>query len=264
MAAIILPSRQFAQPRSFAPLDRANTQYRELRALVLPGHGGEMVMGRPLSLLNSVTVTANPSGRGFTAPTGSNKVVIPGVSGLIFTSTSECTVFLIRQSADTTARASSLFGYDNGSGDRVQSHAPYIDGNLYWDCGSTDGTHRISTSYTKSTNPEALVFVAGSTKGREVWRNGAKIAGNTGINGTFTAASVADVSVLGAASGSGLGSDSETVYLFGVVARAWSDGEILQWTANPYGMFQSPRKWWLPAVAGAGGGAARPVVFVCT
>jgi hypothetical protein len=130
----------------------------------------------------------------------------------------------------------------------VQSHAPYIDGNLYWDCGSTDGTHRISTSYTKSTNPEALVFVAGSTKGREVWRNGAKIAGNTGINGTFTAASVADVSVLGAASGSGLGSDSETVYLFGVVARAWSDGEILQWTANPYGMFQSPRKWWLPAV----------------
>jgi len=170
-------------------------------------------------------------------------LIIAGDGDDIFPSATDATVFVIRRSKDTTARATTLFGYDGtGTGpDRVLAHAPFSDGNIYWDFGSADATNRISAPYTKSTGIDYLVFIAGGGKGREIWRNGTKIAGDTAKTGS-RAATAANFRI-GAVQVAAARADDEDVYLFGTANRAWSDTEIKSWFARPWQIFQPiPRK----------------------
>lgn len=153
----------------------------------------------------------------------------------IFPTTNEATIFVIRRSKDTTARQSTLFGYDVSATDRVLVHGPWDDGIMYFDYGGIAASQRISVAYTKSTAVEYLVFVAGGGKGREMWRNGVKIAGDATKAGARSA-TAANFRI--GASSPTLAADTEEVYLFGTANRAWSDVEIASWSKNPWQIFR--------------------------
>lgn len=148
------------------------------------------------------------------------------------------TIAVLRRSKDTTARNSTLFGYNNISSDRVLAHAPYGDGTLYWDAGNnTAGSGRISVSFTKSTNWETLVFYAGS-RGREVWRNGVRIANSTTALATLSGSTAVPV-YIGASAGNN--SDNDEIALFVVGGgHDWSVAECKAWGLDPYGQTFAP------------------------
>lgn len=265
-------SRFTQQPQGVPLIDRGNPLMNRVSEVVLPMHKQTLVRNFGTSTVGTVTAVTNRVGRAVAFPgAGSDSLRIAGSGDSVFTSNSDCTVFVYRRSLDTTNRASNLFGYDKGSGERVQAHAPYSDGNIYWDfADATNGSGRISTPFTKSTEPETLVFIAGGGRGREIWRNGVRIANNASatanrISDTFTSV------YIGYAGSAGPTSDNEEVYLFGVVGRAWTDTEIVSWSKNPWQVFlqRSPMQRAVSRSAivlggGGGGGTARPSIFVCT
>jgi hypothetical protein len=263
MASIIQPQPMRVQPASWGQINLGHRLLNGATMLAVPTFGRTWsrnwfkgVNSNSYILSGSAVIGGRARGMAFvsTALNGA-WIVASQDSGAVFPNTSECTVFMLRRHTDTTLRAANCFGFNVTTSSRVLVSAPFSDGNVYWDYGSTDGTHRISASWgSKDTNVHALVFVAGAAKGREIWRNGIKLAGNTSINGASSASSTADVMI---------GGDLEENYLVGVVARAWSDAEIAEWSANPWGIFQEPRRLWLPGIAG-GSGSVRPQVFVCT
>jgi hypothetical protein len=264
MASIILPQSMRVQPASWGQINLGHRLLNGATMLAVPTFGRTWTRNflpqgsspNNFTVSGSAAIGASAKGMAFvsTALNGKYFLVLSN-SGQVFTSTTECTVFMLRRHTDTTLRAATSFGFSISTSNRVLLSAPFSDGNAYWDFGSTDGTHRISAAWgTKDTNVHSLVLVAGAAKGREIWRNGIKLAGNTSINAASSAGILADVSI---------GGDLEENYLVGVVARAWSDSEIAEWSANPWGIFQEPRRLWLPGIAAAGG-SARPQVFVCT
>jgi hypothetical protein len=264
MASIIQPQPMRVQPASWGQINLGHHLLNGATMLAVPTFGRTwsrswfkgINSNNFVPSSSSAVINGRAMGMAFVSNAlGAAYVVASQDSGVVFPNTSECTVFMLRRHMDTTLRAATSFGFTITNSNRIILSAPFSDGVCYWDYGSTDGTHRISASWgTKNTNVHALVFVAGAAKGREIWRNGIKLAGSTSINAASTASSTADVSI---------GGDLEENYLVGVVARAWSDSEIAEWSANPWGIFQEPRRLWLPGVAAAGG-SVRPQVFVCT
>jgi hypothetical protein len=260
MAAIILPNRLRVQPGPGAQVDTTHPLLNGATLVAVPTLGRSWTRTNTLNT-NVFTTTGNAAIRGgrlglafVTTASGGAYFLAASAAAAIFPNTTEATTFILRRHTDTTLRGTTDFGYNVAVGNRILIAAPFSDGLVYYDHGSTDGTHRISASWgTKNTDPHSLVCVASATKGREIWRNGIKLAGNTSINGSFSASSTADISV---------GGDLQEVFLVGVVARAWSDSEIAEWSANPWGIFTSRRRLWLPG-APAPAPAARPQVFFC-
>lgn len=147
--------------------------------------------------------------------------------------TDRCTIAIYRRSRDTTARVSMLFGYDSGVSDRILAHAPYSDGTCYWDFGNnTAGSGRTSATFAKSTTPEALVFVAGPVKGREIWRNGLRLVSNTSATASRSAASKG-FSLGSADRNITTGVDTDEIYAIIVSRREWCDAEIVAWSRAP-------------------------------
>lgn len=143
------------------------------------------------------------------------------------------TICVFRQCRDTTARAGTLFGYDFGAGSRVLAHAPFSDGNIYWDFGNaTAGSGRLSAAFAKSTAPETLVFVAGPTRGREIWRNGIRIASNPAA---IASRSLGTVDFTLGALTSGTIGDVEDFFLFLISPTEWDTAKIRKWSADPWG-----------------------------
>jgi hypothetical protein len=249
------------QPKYPARVDASNPLTRGLQGLVLPPYpivqmrdtGFTAVQGSP-------SMSAGPAGAAIkTASSAVNAYELGTVGSLFVGGQTDCTIFMVRQCFDTTARNSAIFGYIATG--RILSHAPYGDGNCYWDFGNlTAGSGRLSVAFTKTTNVEALVFVAGGGKGREIWRNGSRIANDTGA----TASLPADTGnfLLGAVGGTN--SDDQNIYLFGIANRTWSDTEIKEWSRNPWQVFaQTDRRYFLPA-ASSPAVSARPQVFIAT
>lgn len=259
------------QPQLRPILNRASPLLRNIKALMLPSVSRDLISGFDFSFNSSSTQRSQgTAGRSFRSPgQGTNQVFAGASAGDVFNGT-ECTVFCVRQHFDTTNRATAMFGFDNSTTSRVVASVPYSDGNCYWDCGSVDASHRLSVAWGgKTTNVEAVVLVAGAVKGREIWRNGNKLAGNAGITGSVSIPN-ASWTVLGSAGTHSDLADNEAVYLFGVVQRAWSDAEIRSWSGNPWQIFRarsvvtSPMLMAMPGTGGGGGGGVRPVIFICT
>ena len=250
MARIVLPRKEVwtRQPQGAARISQ------KLRGAVSVWLGSQpnidLKRNASLSIAGGSSIVGGP-GIGVALSVAANNGVLLASSSLtlIPSGTAACTIAVWRRSQDTTARSVTLFGMDNGASDRAMAHAPYSDGNLYWDFGNaTGGSGRVSTSFTKSTTPEVLVFTAGPGRGREVWRNGIRIASDasataaySGTGGTFR---------WGGASATA--SDSDEFYL-GVIALAeWTPAEIREWSAGPYGAtFARPAA--RVFMAGAGG-----------
>lgn len=212
--------------------------------------------------LGSVPPTRVQTARGWAASfaTGSpanNRIRIASDADTVFPSTTQATIAILRRCRDTTARNNTQCVYNSGGAgvDRVSLHPPFGDGNLYWDFGnSTAGSGRISVAFTKTTNWETLIVVAGGGKGREVWRNGVRIASNTSATASRNTVSVPFC--LGGYSGAvDNEADNVDVALFVVSAVAWSDAECKAWCANPFAATFAPMLEWLPDAAGGGSAA---------
>jgi hypothetical protein len=265
--SLILPGRMRQQPQEGATLERGHPLLLGVTEVALPHVRRTFVQGFATSLSFAGTGTlalgARVAGSAAVFGTGTAAGLLVGNSLKLFPG-NECTVFIVRRSLDTTGRGIRTFGFNQSVTDRVLIAAPLNDGNCYWDYDNTTtgaGGGRISVAFTKQiARPEMLVFVAGAAKGREIWRDGIKIAGNTAVNAALSISS--QTVAIGSADGAG-SCDNEEVYLAGVVARAWSDAEVREWTANPWQIFRSPaRRYYLPGAAASV--TARPQVFIAT
>jgi hypothetical protein len=246
MSRLILPARFRQQPATIARVDRSNPLTTGLVELVLPPHLKSL---SPRATAVEVTgsgvrVGPAPGGNAFSFDAVTDARLVVGTSVSMMPSTTDCTFFVLRQTQDTSNRNAALAGFSLSGTDRVLLHAPYVDGNLYFDFGNTT-TGRVSVAFAKSTKIEALVFIAGGGKGREVWRDGVKIIGDTSVTAAWSGSSTPFQ--IGGIAGQ-IAGDLEWVYQFGAVKRAWSDAEVRAWTANPWSIFEPPsRKYWLPA-----------------
>lgn len=201
--------------------------------------GGTLKKAVRPTLVGSATEYAAGAG-GFgvrmTASGGANSgLKITDNADELFGMGSANTIFVVRRCLDTTARNSLLFGYGNTPSGRILCHAPYSDGNLYFDFeNATAGSGRVSVAYTKDTDLETLIFVAGPRKGREVWRRGVRIAQDTGA----TASRTSNTSGWGIGSPiSSDGTDNVEVYMIGVATREWSDAECASFGRDPWQLF---------------------------
>ena len=246
----------YSQPqRAPAGIDRSNPLCAGLVDVFAPlGPHNATAIRRflPFALAGGVEAGVGALGRNITLPTVTigRSLVIANSGNDLTPSATDATFFVIRRPLDTVARATTLFGCEAGASARILVHAPWSDGNLYFDFGnSTAGSGSVSAPFVKSTSPDYLVFVAGGGKGREVWRNGTRIASNTAA----TASRPAGLPNfrLGACNNSNVSSDLEEIYLFGAAGRAWSDREIGSWFANPWQVFE-PRRVWVPGSAVGG------------
>jgi hypothetical protein len=188
--------------------------------------------------LGAFSQVINSAGVGLALPEASGGFSILSDCNRLFPDSARTTILVYRQSRDTTNRASSLFGYANGA-KRVQAHAPYSDGIIYWDFESDGvGTGRVSAAFTKSTNPETLAFVAGPRRGREIWRNGVRIANNSNAAVRTTASSTS----FNIGKGGVTTSDFEDIFALVIAADEWAPEAIQAWSANPWQLFSYPRK----------------------
>lgn len=226
-------------------LDKANSLAKGLSEVWVGSSAARtLIKGSTTSLSGSGSFGVGAAGK--TVSTAATAVGAPtngvliGSADAIFP-TNECTIAIFRRFRDTTLRNSAAFGYFNNFS-RVLAHAPYGDGNIYFDFGdSTAGSGRVSTAFTKDTLPEVLVFTAGASVGREIWRRGTRIVANTAATATRPA-TVLTVSI-GDAGGDGgnIGSDDSETYLFVVANRVWSPAEIASFSANPWQIFKLSR-----------------------
>jgi hypothetical protein len=195
----------------------------------------------PSITVGTVTRATAVAGVGAQFATGANCLQIASdIVNLFPVGLDTSTILLYRQCTDTTARNTTAFGGVTGvSSNRVLTHAPFGDGNLYWDFGSI-GSGRISVAFTKTTEPEVLVFLASPSRGREVWRDGVLIASNTGLTGAIVDSGYSFS--LGSADGGVTPCDNETQFLFVIGRAAWPPALIRELSINPWQIFAPARR----------------------
>lgn len=179
----------------------------------------------------------------------------------LFPASGGCTILVLRRSRDTTLRDSTLFGYQASATDRVLCHAPFTDGNLYFDYGNaTSGSGRISATYAKSTSWEVVVLVAGPTRGREIWRNGVLLASNTSATASRPSNTTGGFRIGGWGPSPGAtnaSADNDDVALFCIAHAEWTPAAIRALsqvpTVSPWKLFApASRRTVVQAVAGSG------------
>jgi len=85
----------------------------------------------------------------------------------------------------------SLTGSDNST-NRWQSHVPWSDTNLYFDCGGITGANRVFTNYNVSTGSVALTGFYCSTADnvQQVYKNGSLLIGDSSGHAVGTAGNI--------------------------------------------------------------------------
>lgn len=243
--AFILPIEEpwTSQPQVAVSVGASIKSELALSEVVLPSTGllsPTLIRGYTPSIITG-PVVQGIAGAGmsiqFTSNTFNCALQIAADADDVFTSATTASIFVLRQSATVSIYGAwtELFGYNTAVSDRVLAHCPGYDGYVYFDFGSTATSNRIRTpsTITKSTDVESWCFVAGPTKGREIWRNGVKLAGDVSKTGTRSATS--QPLRIGAMSTDY--SDLESVFLFVVGIAEWSDAQIKSLSANPWQIF---------------------------
>lgn len=188
--------------------------------------------------------TSNSRGLAFSA----TDVLQVATNGSFFP-TGQATVGVIRRKVDTTLRNAALFGTVGGAPftQRCGAHAPYGDGNLYWDFG---GGRVTLSGLTWTTLVESWLFTGGPS-GLAVWRNGVKIG--TDATARDRPASVDPDYING---GQGVAVVDPTEFtVFMVNNYQWDDDMCRWWSAEPYAYFarERPRRQFFEITPGAGG-----------
>lgn len=198
--------------------------------------------GQTTSIQTAGAFSVGPGGRNFTTTATGTKTGLRLAASYTswFPSASTATIVVCYRYTDTTARASALFGADQSTGRRILAHAPYSDGNVYWDFGNTSGGRLVVTGFSKTTNVETMIFIAGPVTGRQVWRNGVLL----GSGASSDSASVTAPLALGTADIASAGADSDNVefYAFATLAREYSAGEAATVSRNPWQLFAPTKR----------------------
>lgn len=176
--------------------------------------------------------------------------------------TGPATLLIIYAKRDTTNRASGLIGFNAAATTgRIGLHAPFSDGNIYWDYGgSTNTVTRLQVSGQTWTAgvPSVWVFTTGP-RGMECWRDGKKVGSNSA---NPTRVSISNAWCLGTNAGDA--SDLVDVYAVQCWARQLEKPEIDLLSGNPFAVYQVPRSSAFRLVtAGGGAGSRRRQILCC-
>lgn len=259
MSGLILPNKWTSQPQVPVKIDWGNplVQALGLVDVWIPVNGlftpTLIRKFTPVASVGNFKSSVNSSGRSLehTAATANNGLILANDADELFPVANTASIFVIRQSLDTTARTSTLFGYHVGTTgpDRTLAHVPYSDGNIYWDLGDITTSTRLSVaSGGKTTNKEAYAFIGGPTKGREIWRNGIKLAGDATKTGA-RAATTASFRIGSASNVSTETNDLEGVNLFIIGSKEWPDWAINALSDNPWQIIKGSRRVFAAAAA---------------
>ena len=159
-----------------------------------------------------------------------------------------CSIVMGYRKTDTTNRAAYAFGsLDNGAASRIVCHLPYSDGTIYWDFGNaTEGDGRVSVAGLTFGN-DIWCFI-GSNGLHAIYQNGKLRASN---NSTKVLSSDYVLSILGIGNVASQYSDLAEYTFFYMYNRALSPSEIQQLYIDPYCFIESPKPWYVTAVATA-------------
>ena len=260
MPGLILPNKWTSQPQYPVGIDWSNPLVQALGLTEVwyprPNLASKtLIRGfSPIVYVPSaVTVGYNINGAGasFLSNTQNNGIAIASSADDIFPDLTQASIFVMRKSADTVLRASTLFGAGVGNeaaNNRIILHAPYSDGVTWFEYGSNQTTNKVSIGSTvKTTDTEKFALIAGPSKGREIWKNGVKVIGDTSINAARL--SNTDPFRIGSSyDTSSVPSDIETVSLVIIGRKEWPDWAIKALSDNPWQIFKAPaRRIWVGA-----------------
>jgi len=152
------------------------------------------------------------------------------------------TVCIIRRKIDTTLRASTLFGVEDGGladSSRCGAHVPYSDGNVYWDYGGNGAPNRLvvgGLSFT--TNVEKWIFTAGP-QGSNIWRDGIKVGSQSTPLTRIVPAQFSDFTawIINGGNHLGFAGDAQEFNFIMYIANQWSDAQCEWWFGEPYAAF---------------------------
>lgn len=230
---IVVPGRAIAQPRCEL---RPNWEFFGGRAAV----GAMLWPGR--TMYNPVTrqhyafaTSGTRCGRGAQFNTPTDYIEVAADADAVLDS-SECTILVCRELLSTVFSTGVQHGYLASANDRAHVRVPwYADETITFDYGNgTSGSGRIVAGASGTWRAgviETFAFVAGATRGRELWRNGVMIAQNTSATATRTA--TAKSFRWGAADGTG-GAHNEVIYFAVTVRRALAPDALARWGHNPW------------------------------
>lgn len=162
-------------------------------------------------------------------------------------SLNKITILILRSLNIAGGSSGQQYGYNDGT-TRIGVHCPYSDNVIYWDYANSSTGRCISPAQTWVAGVvDAIALVAGPTKGREIWRNGAKIASSAATDVRSTTTKNFNLGAQDAAAG---GSPlDENVYQVIVINDEISDARIRAWSANPWQIFKAPaRRMWLSGI----------------
>lgn len=172
-----------------------------------------------------------------------------GDSSLILP-TARCTMAFISEKTDATDRASSALGpVTTATNQRCGGHFPFSNGNYIFDFGGTaNGASRVTIASPAFAGPRKIVLRGGS-RGMAVWENGVELASHA--SAITRSATTTDLQIN---QGHGAGGDLAKYSMVGFFDAEWGDGQIEQWSADPFGairmMDEAGVVYALPAVGG--------------
>ena len=136
-------------------------------------------------------------------------------------------ILIVRRKVDTTNRASSLFGIDHA--DRLHSHCPFSDGNVYWDWAGASGDDRVTWSdYVTTDDVEVWGFTAGPL-GHAIYYNGVVQVSNA-------VAATARSDTIDFHIGDGAAeTDLQEFYFAAVFDVEVTAAQVAQWSADYFG-----------------------------
>jgi hypothetical protein len=245
------------QPQGAAALSR---YFAENASVVYcPSLGARnLVNGKALTVGSTPpTLTPTKDGLGSKWDTSTHlSHVVLGNANELYSSTS-ATLLLLRNFWGI-ASESAEFGFNVSTSERFLCHAPWSDGNLYFD-PSNASTNRVTVSGQTWTagKTDALAFGSSTTgRGTEVWRDGKLIGSGAATTldmeaqpfyfGGMPKGSEVEIN-LNPTQSSGL--------LIALFPRELPQELIRDWSANPWGVTFAPqRRLWIQLGAAAGGG----------
>lgn len=245
MSKILLPGDVWtSQPQYPVQVDRSGNLFdpSKITCLINPGASRivDAVTGKLYTVSTNPSVVPTIQGNGIKWVEASDSYIEIASDADTILDTVNCTMIVATVRTSATTATAPTYGYDGGGGpDRVLTHLPYTDNNIYWDFGNATagaGGGRVSvggSAYSAAGTVSIWGFVAGS-RGREIWRNGIRIASDAAAN--FTRTSTAHPFRIGAAyrfTGASGFSVAHTCSLFLISKEQWSITALSKITANP-------------------------------
>lgn len=251
------PASFTRQPQYAPPLNRNSSLTRGIQFLILPTVGGgapiDLVAGNAVawSTVGSGGNRATVDGLGWNIATATTDAVQASVSGLSFPF-SMGVVMVPNAGAAGNWIASACNGTVANTNSRVGLKMDFL-GDVSASSSNASGTSTADQTTNKITvgEPQAIAGTFASVTNRKSFLNGRAGTGNTGSN---IPASIDTLCVgSGAASGTRASAQTGAYQLFVYWNRALTDAEAIEFTRNPWQIFeQRPQIGWLDAVAGSG------------